>query len=672
MIVSWNWLRQYVELSITPDEFARRLMMAGLNHESTESVGDDWAIDLEVTSNRPDCLSHLGIAREAAVLFESELRIPPLTLSASGPPTGELTKVVIECPELCSRYIARVVRGVRIGPSPSWLARRLETLGIAPINNVVDITNYVLMECGQPLHAFDFAKLGGRQIVVRRGRTGEQLEAIDHRTYEVGPEVCVIADAARPVAIGGVMGGAGSEVSTSTTELLIEAAQFDPSSIRATARKLNLHSDSSYRFERGIDPEACDWASRRACQLVLELAGGTLASGSVDVGSPAHDRPRVALRLAQLPRILGIKIDRERVRTILKALGAAERSATAERVEVVPPSWRADLTREIDLIEEVARVHGYEAIPEDVRVPMVPSARTHDDEVLSRLRHVLTAAGLYEALTVSVVEEEASSAFSPWTAAEPLRALTPVLRRADRLRRSLVPSLLSARRHNESVANATIELFEIARVYLPRTGQLPEEELMLAISSGGDYLHVKGIVESLLAQLHCRGQLELAPAGAMLLDPQAAAELRLDGKLLGYLGQVSPRGLGQFDLRGATTVAELKLSVLVEAAVLITRYEPTPIYPAIERDLNLEMDESVTWAQLEATVHQAGGTLVESVRYKDTYRDPQRVGPGKKRVLLGVVLRDRAATLMSAEGDAARDIIVDACRKQLGATMPVG
>ena len=436
----------------------------------------------------------------------------------------------IDCPDLCLRYTARVVRGVKIGPSPRWMTRRLETVGITAINNVVDISNYVLMECGQPLHTFDFGKLKGgdgrdfrvnengtvplgsqcAEIIVRRPLPGETIEAIDHKTYVLGPEMCMICDAKDPVAIGGVMGGAQTEISASTRDVLVEAAEFNPVSIRNSARQLNLHSDSSYRFERRIDPEGLDWASRRCCELILELAGGELAAGVVDVGQKPPQRQPVVLRLAQLKRILGIEVPAERVREILLALGSEEVAAPLQThapqahglqpvglkdspssLAVIPPSWRRDLTREIDLIEEVARIHGYETIPEDVGVPMVPSARRRDDRVLEKIRRVLTSAGFDEAMTPSVVDERASAAISPWTDAEPLRSQMPVIRGADCLRRSLVPSLLAVRRTNESLANAEIELFEIARVYLPRGDGLPQEETMLAVTSGREYSVVR-------------------------------------------------------------------------------------------------------------------------------------------------------------------------------------
>ncbi|MCH5374423.1 MAG: phenylalanine--tRNA ligase subunit beta, partial [Planctomycetes bacterium] len=340
MIVSWNWLKDYVELDMPHDQLVERLSMTGLNHESSSDLGRDMAIDLEVTSNRPDCLGHIGVAREISVLWQRELAIPPVVTPSTGPPVTSLTKVSIDCPELCYRYTARVIHGVRIGPSPEWLIQRLQTIGIASVNNVVDVTNFVLMECGQPLHAFDLARLAGPQVVVREALPGEQFLAINHKLYDLQPGMCVIADAEKAVALGGVMGGTDSEVSEATTDLLIESAEFAPLSIRTTARALGLHSPSSYRFERGVDPLGVDWASRRCCQLILELAGGELADGVIDVGRPVLPREPVVLRLSQLPRVLGIEIPDSDVRRILAALGCDEQKADGGAVTVIPPSWR--------------------------------------------------------------------------------------------------------------------------------------------------------------------------------------------------------------------------------------------------------------------------------------------------------------------------------------------
>ena len=666
MIVSWNWLKDYVRLDMSPEELENRLTMSGLNHEGTKQVADDLAIDLEVTSNRPDCLGHIGVAREVAVLWDSTLTTPAAEVKESQPSVSDLMDVSIECPDLCYRYTARVIRGIKVGPSPDWLARRLETIGIAVINNIVDISNYVLFECGQPLHAFDYAHLEGQKIIVREATAGEKFLAIDHKTYDLVPGMCVIADARRAVALAGVMGGADSEVSAGTTDLLIESAEFDPLSTRTTARRLNLHSDSSYRFERGVDPEGVDWGGRRAAELVLDLAGGELAAGVVDVGTERKPREPVVLRLDQLPRILGIEVSAAEVRKILTALGNEEVRADDKSVEVVPPSWRRDLVRGIDLVEEVARIHGYDQIPEDVGVPMVPSARSDDDRVIEQVRHVLTAAGLDEAMTISATDAAWAEAFSPWTEVEPLRCSTPVLRGANLLRRSLVPSILGARRTNETLANPRIELFEIAKVYLREPEGLPVEELMLAITSGEDFLTVKGVVEAIIRKVAPDAVLDVVDTSQELLMPGRACELRLGDETFGYLGEVSAAGLARFELRRPTAVAEVKLSVLIRLATLVPKHTPPSLYPSVARDLNIVVDEAVRWAAVAELVHASGGEHLESVDYQDTYRDAERLGGGKKSLLFSIRLRSQSGTLTREEADSVRDDIVARLADALG------
>jgi len=670
MIVSWNWLKQYVLLDMPHEELERRLMMAGLNHEGTEEVEGDLAIDFEVTSNRPDCLGHLGIAREVSVLFGHPLNLPAAAPAEGRAAAADLVKVRIDCPDLCYRYSARVVRGVKVGPSPRWMARRLEAVGITAINNVVDISNYVLMECGQPLHTFDYSRLKGQEIIVRRPRPGESIQAIDHKSYVLPAEACVIADAADAVAIAGVMGGAATEISPRTREVLIEAAEFNPVSIRNTARLLNLHSDSSYRFERKVDPEGVDWAGRRCAELILELAGGELAAGAVDViACPAPERKPITLRYSQLKRILGIDVDPAEVRRILTALGGKETGAAEDRVTVVAPSWRRDLTREIDLVEEVARIHGYEKIPEDVLVPMAPSMRNRQERVVDKIRTVLTGAGFDEAMTLSAVDEATSAAFSPWTDAAPLRSSTPVLRGADRLRRSVVPSLLVARRTNESLANTQIELFEIAKAYLPRAGELPDEQWMVALSSGRDFATVKGAVEALVASLNPDLELQAEPYGCDLLDPDQSARLMLDGEILGFLGGLRPEAVDRFALRQTSVVAELRLGLLVERAKLVPHVRPLPAYPAVTRDINLVVGDGVSWAEMAATVRSAAGESFESLDYVDTYRDPERLGPGKKSLLMTLTLRGKTGTLTNQQADEIRDRIVAVAGREHGAQL---
>ncbi|HCK42638.1 MAG TPA: phenylalanine--tRNA ligase subunit beta [Planctomycetaceae bacterium] len=664
MIISWNWLKEYVDLDMSVDELTDRLTLTGLNLEGVEKIGADVAIDLEVTSNRPDCLGHIGVAREVAVIWQQSLREPAAEPPQKGAPVQTLASVEIAAPQRCHRYTARVIRGIKIGPSPAWLANRLQSLGIAVINNVVDISNYVMMECGQPLHTFDFEKLADKKIIVRESKAGEIFTAINHHEYELPAGACVIADSQRAVALGGVMGGADTEVTAETTDLLIEAASFDPLSVRNIARKLNLHSPSSYRFERGVDPDRIDWASRRCCELILELAGGELATDVIDMGSARPPSEPVKLRFEELPRILGIEVPTEQVQRILGDLGCKETHICDHCVKVVAPSWRADLTREIDLIEEIARIHGYDRIPEDAGVKMVASTRTPEDRVLEKVRNVLVATGFDEAMTVSAVDRNWVDRYRPWSQADPLTVSTPVLRRADCLRQTLIPSLLYARLNNEKLFNSVIELFEIASIYLPCAGELPDQRRMLAITSGRSFTELKGVLETLVETIAP----DMPLAANEIEDPLFAqgCELKLGDQVCGVLGEVSQEGLEQFELRSSATVAELDLGVLGDHAVPIRRVKPLSAFPPVRRDLNIVVNQDVCWADIERIVISKGADVLESILFQDdSYRDPKQLGEGKKSVLFSIQLRSASETLTNEQADAMRDQIVAALGKEV-------
>lgn len=669
MIVSWNWLTEYLRLDMPVEILAERLALAGLNHESTEEVGGDLAIDLEVTSNRPDCLGHLGVAREIGVLFDRPVRFPDPRPATAGDPVESLTGVAVEEPGLCPRFTARVVTGAKVGPSPFWLRKRLETIGVRSISNVVDVTNYVMFECGQPLHAYDLARLDGRRLVVRRARPGEKLVAINNKTYELTPDMLAIADATRPVGLAGVMGGAETEVGASTTDILIEAAQFDPMSVRRTSRALALFSPSSYRFERPLDPEGTEWASRRCAELILATAGGTLHPGVIDIGTPRTTRPAIMLRLDQIRRILGITVDREEVLRILKALGLAHEGGPPEAPRFVAPSWRSDLEREIDLIEEVARVHGYEQIPEDRPVPLTSAPRSTRERVESEVRGTLTGLGLDEAVTMSLVSEDLAEPLDPAEAGPPIRVEHSSRRKENALRRSLIPGLLHAKRHNEAHGTPDAELFEIANVYLPRPGRpLPEEPTRLALVAGRDFLGLKGVIEGLLDRFHALDRLEVRPASLPMFAPGRAAELILAGKRLGFLGEVDASRLQAMELRGACSAAELDFDVLKDQADLVPRYKPLPPYPVVARDLSLVVPQSLPWADLAATVGRAGGSTLEAIVYLDAFRGGN-VPEGWQSLHFGLRFRHPERTLTGEEVEEAVRAIVATCSTRFEATL---
>ena len=681
MIVSWEWLTQYVDLKMSHDDLVDRLTMSGLNHEGTEPVAGDQAIDLEVTSNRPDCLGHIGVAREIAVLYDLDLKTPAPAPKSSSEKIADVCSVDIECPDLCYRYTARLLKGVKVGPSPDWLVKRLEAIGQASVNNVVDATNYVMFECGQPLHAFDFAKVDGGKIVVREPKANEKIEAIDHKTYDLKPGMCVIADASQPVAIGGVMGGAESEISDQTTDVLVEAAYFNQMSVRNTARSLILHSPSSFRFERNIDSAGIDYASKRCCEIIMETGGGELLDGFVDVGEPPKTPESVSLRRVQLDRVLGIEIPFDKAGEILEGLGLKIESQDADIIKCVPPTWRKDLTREVDLIEEVGRIFGFDKVPDDAPVPMAASYKTKSDRALDKVRSVLTAAGFDEAMTASLVPEQWSSAFSPWSDCDPLISSQPmlgVLEKASQnigavefARRSLVPSLMEARRINEYRSNPEIELFETAKIYLPEDGEakIPTQPYLVAFTTGRDFNQAKGVVETLVDSIAAGQCPELKPFDHELFDVNQSGELILNGERLGFIGTVSEAARKSFGLRNHSCMVELNMDCLEKIAVLIPIHKNQSLYPSVSRDFNLVMDNSIRWSEIEQTVRKSGGELLEAVKYLETFRDEKKDGPDKKRVLLSVTLRSTSETLTGDQADSISKKIIDDCEKNHDAAL---
>ena len=674
MIVSWNWLKQYVPLEMPLDELTDRLTMAGLNLEGVEQVetaGGDVAIDLEVTSNRPDWLGHIGIAREVSVLYEAPLTVPEANPATGSQSVADVTQVAIDCPELCPRYIARVIRGVQVGPSPAWLKDRLEAVGVTSVNNVVDVTNYVMLETGQPLHAFDHDRLHEGRIVVREAQAGEKLVAIDQKTYQLEAGMCVIADADRPVAIAGVMGGLETEISDGTVNVLIETADFEPLCVRNAARRLNLHSPSSFRFERTVDAAALDAVSRRCCELILEVAGGELCSGMVQAGAEVPPVPQpVSLRFGQLPRILGIDIPRETAIRILQSLGlelAGE--ADAQQANFLPPSWRRDLTREADLIEEVARIYGYDRIPGDVPVPLELSARTLQDRVSGRVRDVLTSCGFSEALTLSFVSREQLELFQPVPDLKPLQVDHSSRSHENLLRQSLIPSLLESLRINERHGNSGVRLFEIARVYLRAEPGVEEAEpIRLGLAAACSFAEMREAMQALYERLHLAGRLEVRPAKVPQFAAGRGAELLLDGELLGWMGEMDRDVTDRIDLREQATVAELDMRVLERRSVLVPQAEPRPDYPPMDRDLNFVLDEQVTWAELETIVTGAAGPLLEEVGCGGQYRGKQ-IGADRKSYVVTLRFRAPDRTLRSEEVDSAQQAVIAAVERNIAGTL---
>ena len=665
---SYNWLREYVPTDLGPKEVAERLARIGLNVDAIEDLpGGDARLVVEVTANRPDCLGHIGIARELAAALNVQLRLPDAAYAESATSCEKKVRVAIEAPDLCPLYTARLIEGVKIGPGPDWLRQRLEAVGIRPVSNIVDVTNYVMMETGQPLHAFDFARLADLRILVRRARPSERFTAIDHSEHSLSAERLVIADARRPVALAGVMGGADTEISDSSRDILLEAAVFDPMNIRATSRTLGLASESSFRFERGVDACGTDWASRRACQLIQKVAGGKVARGVVAAGRPLPGPRELTLRVARIETVLGLAIPADAAAEYLRRLDLEVLEATAERIRVRVPSRRPDLEREIDLVEEVARHHGYEKIPESREIPVAYAGPTPAERVRQAAGEVLTAAGYFEAVTFSFTSADRAVRFRRQDVeAEPL-----ALRGAGlALRQSVLPGLLDSLRVNQNAGEPAARLFEIARRFISAPGgDLPHEDAMLALAGLDGFENVKGVLESLFERLRVADRIRFVPTDRYAdLAADQAAEVLLDDDPIGMVGSATKESAAAFELDEPPTVAEIHFGRLIEAARLEPAYRPLPQFPAIARDLAIVVDEALRWADIEKAVGSAGVAEVESLKPLDVYRGKQ-VPAGKKSIALRLVLRRASGTLTHDDADAMQARILDALQSRLGAVL---
>ncbi|MBT6643582.1 MAG: phenylalanine--tRNA ligase subunit beta [Planctomycetaceae bacterium] len=692
MIVSLDWLSEYVDLPEV-DVLTEQLLLSGLNHESTKNVGSDTVIDLEVTSNRPDCLGHIGVAREVSVLFQRPLKIP--RASITDPAASHPFSVAIDATDMCPFYTARLIRGVTVGPSPDWLVRRLEAVGVASVNNVVDITNYVMLECGQPLHAFDLSSLRGDNINVRRARQGESFVAINHKEYELTSEMCVISDSKQPVAIAGVMGGAETEISTETTDVLIESAQFAPLPVRSAARALVLGSPSSYRFERGPDPAAVEWASCRAVELILDLAGGTFAAPAFQAGSLDSSQATIDLRRHRVEQVLGVSIPKQRQREILQSLGFVEQEPGGDVTRWLAPTWRRDCTREIDLVEEVARVEGYDCVPENIPITAVPVQRSPRERMVRIVSESCVAAGFCEAMTRSVVGEKFEELSSPWGCTPALVCSPPLVQGADRLRRTLLPSLLDARSNSLSSGSSHGDLFEIAHCYLSRENDVLEdaspieEPLLLALVTGGDFFHGKGFATAIFERLglyewssaekpiaHTDVEFGLTyhPFESAVLQAGRSAEILFHRsgekcRRIGVVGEFSADVMKMCGLDRDSVGIELRLDGLE----FTTMYEPTLLslssFPSIDRDMNLVVDEAISWASICAAIESTQCDALESIRLGQIWRDAERLGKGTKSVVVSIRLRSFKETLSAEQANAFVDAMVNSCQDHVGAAL---
>jgi phenylalanyl-tRNA synthetase beta chain len=662
MKISYNWLGELVTLTLKPKDLAERLTMAGLAVEGIEPVRDDHILDFDLTSNRPDALCHLGIAREAALVCGTSLTIRALKLNESSESAESTATVEILDPDLCPRYAARIVRGVKVGPSPKWLAERLESIGQRPVNNIADITNYVMFEMNQPTHAFDLHLLHGRKIIVRRPRSGEQITTLDGSVRQLTSEMLVIADSDRPVAIAGVMGGADTEINEKTKDVLIESAYFNPASIRHTARALAMDTEASYRFARGADPEAQVKAADRVAELIAETAGGQVLQGVIDAHPVSATRNRVTLRESRIERLTGLKVTIDQAAEILQKLGFDVQffAPDVAKLSAAPPSFRIDVSREEDLVEEVARHVGYDQVA--VTLPEWGGAGSYltGDKQRRNVRRALIALGFDEAYSFSFVSGERDELFREGKRSA-AKLSNPIDMNQSEMRSSLLTGLLDAVQHNFNQGTRDAKLFEIGRVFEPSVNdERPIEREVLAMVMTGqvlpddwrdskqvDIYDLKGAVEMAMSTLNISG-FTINRASVEYLHPGQSGVLNKDGDEIARFGRLHPRVASFYKFRQPVFIGELEFGRLLRLPPDRVRYSALARFPAASRDVSALVPDTVMWGDIESAVRDLGIPEIVSVRVFDTYKGKE-MPEGFHSLAFRVTYRGKGRTLTDDE-----------------------
>lgn len=690
MKVQVDWLKEYTEIDVTADKLGRILTMAGLEIESHEIVempdgGKSEVLELNVTPNRGYCLSHIGVAREVSALLNKSLKLSdPLKALESewgAVAIGERVSVENLEPKLCPRYCALVIENVKVGPSPAWLRDRLIAIGLRPINNIVDITNFVMMEYGQPLHAFDLRLLAGNKIIIRRASKGEPFSSLDGTDLKLEPDALVIADEEKPVALAGIMGEANSQVSETTCHIMLESACFDPATVRQGSKKYGLRSDSSYRFERGVDWEGVISAQARAALLIKELAGGQICSGRVDIYPETGKPVIVSLRLSQLNQLLGASFNAEQVRDLLSRLGM-EIASPSENMEVRIPSFRPDLTREVDLIEEVARVDGFDKVETVYPVAGVRPVRISAKQSLIRkVREVFICSGFSETIHFSFIERAVAEEFKTSFADEQDQVIAlknPLSSEYDSMRTSLLPGLLNTAVLNLSKGQKPLKLFEVGSVYyLGSSGEQTEKAVFSAIVLGPyeltpwkprgkayDFYDLKGVLETLAAQLHL--QLETSSDDRSFMTPGKSVRVWVNNAELGCLGQMAAEKnlVGELDIYAL----EIDLAVLEQQASSFRHFQPIPKFPETYRDISILVDRSVTAQQVEKLIFKASSPLIHKVELYDHF-EGKKIQADKKSLTFALSFQSAERTLSDDEVNPLFENIFQALKSELGASL---
>ena len=641
----------------------------------------ETVLDLEITPNRPDCLCMIGIAREVAAMYGVPLKLPAIEFTEAGAPASASTRVDVEDTDGCPRYTARILRGVKIGPSPAWMKRRLEAAGVRSINNVVDITNYVMLECGQPLHAFDQTLLREGRIVVRRARAGDQLATLDGIGRPLNETSLLIADAERPVALAGIMGGAGSEIQDTTTTVLLESASFKPAGIRATSRRIGLSTESSYRFERGVDAAIAEWASRRAAQLMQQCASAEIAPGVVDV-YPAPRAPQtVNCRYGVLQSVLGIPVEAARVQQIFNALELTVVKTDETSCTVKIPTFRGDVEREIDLAEEFARIHGLDKIPTpSPRAELVPGADDRPIQALQLLRDRLAGLGLTEIMNYSFVSDALLDLLDRQDTARRVRLPNPISADHALLRNSLVPQMLETLGRNAARQVREATLFEMGRVFFPDAQGRATEETRVAVGLMGPagrtgmdrhnpvteedmFLWAKGLWESLTRALRTPA-LGYETAETAWTEPGKAVALKVSDQRVGLLGLVKSHLRKEWRISEPVAVLEFTPEPLLTELFKPRSFTAVAAYPSVSRDMALVVNQSIRHENIEEIIKKHATKDLESVVLFDIFSG-EGIGAGKKSLAYSLTYRSLERTLTDEDANRYHETVKSALKREL-------
>jgi phenylalanyl-tRNA synthetase beta chain len=661
-----SWLKDYVETGLSAERIADVLSDLGLPNEGIEYKDNDAVIDLEITSNRGDCLGYIGVARELAAATGRELKMPAVQLDESDRDVKDICSVEIAEPDLCGRYTARIIEGVTVGPSPEWMGSRLEAVGMRSVNNVVDATNYAMMETGQPPHAFDYAKIAQGRIIVRRAKAGERIISIDGSKCDLQEDMLIIADASGPVAIAGVMGGLEMEVSDNTKTILLEDAYFSPVSVRTTSRALGLPSEAAFRFERIVDIEAIDRASQRTAQLIVQAAGGKIAKGVVDVYPKRPQTKKVTVRLSRINQLLGVEVPAEEVIRILTRL-SFEPVRDGDDITCSVPSWRSDVYREADLIEEIARHYGYNKVLVEKKVEIEVMPVDKRQKIYSIVGEYLNGCGFYETVNVSFVDDNVAGIFAKETVKEHLVVRDVSRKSSNLLRSNLTGSLVGVVRLNVNAGNRPVRVFEIANTFVPSNDVLPEERTKLAIVCDSDIRDLRGVIEGLVK---CVAKEAITTFEKTEVRwAQAGAKVCMNGEQIGLIGVLSDSIKARFDLEETDVcAAELDFDYLEQMYSDSVTFKPIPRFPAVERDLSLVVDEAVTWEKITAAIEKADCEKLEQMRFVGIYRG-KGIEAGKKSLTLTLRFRDEDGTLTHEQVDEFQNSILEKIGEETGAVL---